>query len=91
MKDGPENNKRGDIELLKLPSLKMDADAILANTIHYHRRVLGRRTVHRGEPFLYQALAYSTRERLMERWIETSNKLQGVFDGAVAKKRTAES
>jgi starch phosphorylase len=55
----------------------MDADAILANTIHYHRRVLGRRTVHRQEPFLYQALAYATRERLMERWIETSNKLQG--------------
>jgi len=77
MIDRPEDNKRGDIELLKLPSLEMDADAILANTIHYHRRVLGRRTVHREEPFLYQALAYATRERLMERWIETSNKLQG--------------
>ena len=77
MIDGPENNSRGDIELMKLPSLGMDADAILANTIHYHRRVLGRRTVHRQEPFLYQALAYATRERLMERWIETSNKLQG--------------
>ena len=77
MIDGPENIKRGDIELLKLPSLEMDADAILANTIHYHRRVLGRRTVHREEPFLYQALVYATRERLMERWIETSNKLQG--------------
>jgi len=77
MIDGPENNSRGDIELMKLPSLAMDADAILANTIHYHRRVLGRRTVHRQEPFLYQALAYATRERLMERWIETNNKLQG--------------
>jgi starch phosphorylase len=77
MIDGPENNIRGDIELMKLPSLGMDADAILANTIHYHRRVLGRRTIHRQEPFLYQALAYATRERLMERWIETSNKLQG--------------
>jgi len=77
MIDGSENNKRGDIELLKLPSLEMDADAILADTIHYHRRVLGRRTVHRQEPFLYQALVFATRERLMERWIETTNKLQG--------------
>ena len=77
MIDGSKDNKRGDIELLKLPSLEMDADAILADTIHYHRRVLGRRTVHRQEPFLYQALVYATRERLMERWIETSNKLQG--------------
>ena len=77
MTDGSNNNGHGDIELLKLPSLGMDADAILANTIHYHRRVLGRRTVHRQEPFLYQALAYATRERLMERWLETNNKLQG--------------
>jgi len=75
--DESDKNRRGDIELLKLPSLGMDADAILADTIHYHRRVLGRRTVHRQEPFLYQALAYATRERLMERWIETSNQLQG--------------
>ncbi len=76
MIDGSETNRRGDIELLKLQPLGMDADAILANTIHYHRRVLGRRTIHRQEPFLYQALVYATRARLMERWIETNNKLE---------------
>jgi starch phosphorylase len=67
----------GDMELMNLPPLGMDAEAILADTIHYHSRMLGRRTVRRQEHFLYQALVYATRERLMERWIETSNKLQG--------------
>ena len=64
------------MELLNLPPLGMDSDAILADTIHYHSRMLGRRTVRRREHFLYQALVYATRERLMERWIETSNKLE---------------
>jgi len=64
------------MELMNLPSLGMDSDAILADTIHYHSRMLGRRTVRRKEPFLYQALVHATRDRLMERWIETSNKLE---------------
>jgi starch phosphorylase len=67
----------GDMELMNLPSLGMDPEAILADTIHYHSRMLGRRTVRRQEHFLYQALVHATRDRLMERWIETSNKLQG--------------
>jgi starch phosphorylase len=54
----------------------MDTDAILADTIHYHSRMLGRRTVRRQEHFLYQALVHATRDRLMERWIETRSKLQ---------------
>jgi len=66
----------GDMELMNLPSLGMDSDAILADTIHYHSRMLGRRTVRRQEHFLYQALVHATRDRLMERWIETSNKLE---------------
>jgi len=71
------NGKTGDMELLTLPPLSMDSDAILADTIHYHSRMFGRRTVHKDAHFLYQALVHATRERLMERWIETSNKLQG--------------
>lgn len=66
----------GDVELMNLPSLEMDSDAILADTIHYHSRMLGRRTVRREEHFLFQALVLATRERLMERWIDTSNKLE---------------
>ncbi|MFC1701645.1 hypothetical protein ACFL1J_02690, partial [Pseudomonadota bacterium] len=61
----------GDMELLNPPALSMDADAILSDVIHYHSRMLGRRTIHKQENFLYQALVYATRERLMERWIET--------------------
>ena len=66
----------GDMELLNPPSLGMDADAILADAIHYHSRMLGRRTIHKHENFLYQALVYATRERLMERWIETRTNLE---------------
>jgi starch phosphorylase len=65
------------MELMNLPPLGMDSGAILADTIYYHSRMLGRRTVRRQEHFLYQALVHATRDRLMERWIETSNKLQG--------------
>jgi len=74
--DKSAGDKPGDMELMNLPSLGMDSDAILADTIHYHSRMLGRRTVRRNEPFLYQALVHATRDRLMERWIETSNKLE---------------
>ncbi len=72
-----QTENSGDIELLNLPALGMDPDAILADTIHYHSRMLGRRTLRRQEHFLYQALVLATRDRLMERWIQTSNLLQG--------------
>jgi len=66
----------GDMELLDLPALGMDAESILADAIHYHSRMLGRRTVYKQENFLYQALVYATRDRLMERWIDTRTNLQ---------------
>jgi starch phosphorylase len=66
-----ETDSLGDIELLKLPALGLDADAILADSIHYHRRMLGRRTLRTQEHFLYQAVVHATRDRLTERWIET--------------------
>ena len=66
----------GDMELMNPPPLGMDAEAILADTIHYHSRMLGRRTVYKQENFLYQALVYATRDRLMERWIETRTNLE---------------
>src|SRR5210317_828616 len=72
-----ETENTGDMELLNLSPLEMDSEAILADTIHYHSRMLGRRTIRRQEHFLYQALVLATRDRLMERWIETSNLLQG--------------
>ena len=76
MTDQVKTGSVGDMELLQLPTLRMDADAILSDTIHYHSRMLGRRTIRKQENFLYQALVYATRERLQERWIETRTNLE---------------
>ncbi len=78
MTDQSETDSLGDMELLNLPPLGMDADAILADSIHYHRRMLGRRTLRTHEHFLYQALVHATRDRLTERWIETRTNLQRI-------------
>jgi starch phosphorylase len=76
MIDQFEIDSVGDMELLRLPELGMDADAILADSIHYHIRMLGRRTVRTRQNFLYQALVHAIRDRLMERWVETNIKLE---------------
>jgi len=61
----------GEIELLQTPSLPMTADAILKDFTHYFSRMLGRRTIRTESPFLYQAVVYTARDRLMERWAKT--------------------
>ena len=61
----------GDIELLQAPDLPMTADAILKDFTHYFGRMLGRRTIRTKSPFLYQALVFAARDRLMERWART--------------------
>jgi len=61
----------GDIELLEAPDLPMTADAILKDFTHYFGRMLGRRTIRANSPFLYQALVFAARDRLMERWART--------------------
>ena len=61
----------GDIELLDAPDLPMTADAILKDFTHYFGRMLGRRTISMNSPFLYQALVFAARDRLMERWGRT--------------------
>jgi len=61
----------GDIELLQAPALPMTADAILEDFTHYFGRTLGRRTISSQSPFLYQALVFAARDRLMERWADT--------------------
>jgi starch phosphorylase len=76
MIDRPETDSLGDMELLNLPPLGLDADAILSDSIHYHRRMLGRRTFRTHEHFLYQALVHATRDRLTERWIESRTNLE---------------
>ena len=76
MTDQLKTDSVGDMELLNLPALSLEADAILADTIHYHSRMFGRRTYRKQENFLYRALVFATRERLMERWIETRTNLE---------------
>ncbi len=61
----------GDIELLHAPELPMTADAILKDFTHYFGRMLGRRTIKTRSPFLYQAVVFAARDRLMERWAKT--------------------
>jgi starch phosphorylase len=58
-------------ELLQGPPLDMSADAILADFTHYFGRMLGRRTIDRRSPFLYQSVVFATRDRLLERWGST--------------------
>ncbi len=77
MAAGPDDSAGiGDIELLQAPSLEMSADAILEDFTHYFGRLLGRRTIHTHSPFVYQALVYAARDRLMERWNETQKKIE---------------
>ena len=61
----------GEIELLQTPDLPMTSDAILKDFTHYFGRMLGRRTVRTKSPFLYQAVVYAARDRIMERWGRT--------------------
>lgn len=64
-------DETGEIELVNLPASPMTADGILADFIHYFARMLGRRTIKTRSPFLFQSVALSARDRLMERWITT--------------------
>jgi len=66
----------GDIELLQSPSLPMTADSMLEDFTHYFGRMLGRQTIRTKSPFLYQAVVFAARDRLMERWTKTRNATQ---------------
>jgi starch phosphorylase len=66
----------GKIELLQAPDLPLTADAILKDVTHYFGRMLGRRTVRTQSPFLYQAVVFATRDRIMERWGRTRKAIE---------------
>ncbi|MBT8093011.1 MAG: glycogen/starch/alpha-glucan phosphorylase, partial [Gammaproteobacteria bacterium] len=61
------------IMLMQTPRLPMTADAMLEDFTHYFGRMLGRQTISRKSPFLYQAVVFAARDRLMERWAATRN------------------
>ena len=58
-------------ELTDLPPLAMDAAAIDGDFLRYFNRTLGRDRQHCTNHYLYEALAYAVRDRLMERWKAT--------------------
>ena len=49
----------------------MDKKAISEDFLHYYNRTLGRDKQHCTSHYLYEALAYTVRDRLMERWKAT--------------------
>jgi len=58
-------------KLTELPPLAMDRKAIDEDFLRYYNRTLGRDKQHCTDHYLYEALAYTVRDRLMERWKET--------------------
>jgi starch phosphorylase len=66
----------GKVELLQAPELLLTPDAIFKDITHYFGRTLGRRTVRTASPFLYQAVVYATRDRIMERWGRTRKAIE---------------
>ncbi|MGC2166327.1 MAG: glycogen/starch/alpha-glucan phosphorylase [Gallionella sp.] len=57
--------------LTELPSLGMDSSSIAADFKRYFSHTLGREKTCKSVHYLYSALAYAQRDRLMERWKNT--------------------
>ena len=70
--DSEQVRKASGIRLLEAPTAEMDADARLEDFTRYFGRTLGRQAIYAGSPFVYQALVYAVRDRLMERWNRTN-------------------
>ncbi|MGB5439200.1 MAG: glycogen/starch/alpha-glucan phosphorylase [Gammaproteobacteria bacterium] len=58
-------------KLTELPPLAMDKNAVDEDFLRYYNRTLGRDKQHCTSHYLYEALAYTVRDRLMERWNKT--------------------
>ncbi len=58
-------------KLTELPPLGMDQNTIDEDFLRYYNRTLGRDKQHCTNHYLYEALAYTVRDRLMERWKNT--------------------
>ena len=58
-------------KLISLPPLAMDKQTIAEDFVRYFNRTLGRDETHFTNHYLYEALAYTVRDRLMDRWRNT--------------------
>jgi len=70
--DHRESNNTGAIMLTRAPASEMGPEAILEDFVRYFSRTLGRRAIHKASPFVYEALVYAVRDRLMDRWIQST-------------------
>ncbi len=71
------------IMLTETPSSGMDETALFADFIRYFSRTLGRRAIYKESPFVYQALVYAVRDRLMERWNRTNIAVERTYQRRV--------
>jgi starch phosphorylase len=71
MQNYPPNAFTPHPKLTELPPPAMDKQAIDDDFLRYYNRTLGRDKQHCTSHYLYEALAYTVRDRLMERWKET--------------------
>ena len=58
-------------KLTDMPPLAMDTKTIASDFLRYYNRTLGRDKQHCSKHYLYEALALTVRDRLMERWKNT--------------------
>jgi starch phosphorylase len=61
---------------LEAPALGMSSDDIARDFTRYFGHTLGRRLLSTDAPYVYQALALTLRDRLVERWNNTNNALR---------------
>jgi starch phosphorylase len=65
------------------PTPGMDTDAILEDFVRYFSCTLGRRELEVDSPFVYQALVFAVRDRLMDRWNRTNQAIDAADDRKV--------
>lgn len=70
------SDSMGGFQILTTPSMPMDAEGIFESFVHYFSATLGRRTIRPGSPYVYQAFAFTIRDRLMERWNRTHHTIE---------------
>jgi starch phosphorylase len=63
-------------DTLDVPPLALDAASIRNDFVHYLGRTFGRRSLSTGSSFVYRALVYSVRDRLMERLARTQIEIE---------------
>lgn len=70
--DSKESRVTDHLQIVPASTLEMGADALLEDFVRHCNRTLGRRDIPRDSLLIYHALAYTVRDRLMERWNQTS-------------------